>query len=384
MSAQRSTVLWVTNIPTPYRVSLWREFTEHHDLVLWFAASTEHNRRWSVDLSPVGARDVRFLDARPIRWRGAHLYVPTSTVSIPHDVSTVLLGGWDSPLYWAVSAAAWRRDVPVVSFYASTGTTHTYREGPVAWVRQRMLKRASAVVAGSSAARDAVIGMGIDPSTVFTGFNSVDNAWFATRAADLRRQQSSDEPGRAFLYVGQLIERKNVVSLLEAFWHIRRPDDTLTIAGDGPERPRLEGRCRDLGISHAVHFVGHRDQEALVDLYATSHTLVLPSYEEVWGLVVNEALVCGCSVVLSDRCGAADDLRDSSRVVITEPTPSAIATAMDEASLLGVVPPDASLIPGPAEFAAVFARACTAARARHRSGRRQRRPGPPETSTLPV
>ena len=58
----------------------------------------------------------------------------------------------------------------------------------------------------------------------------------------------------------------------------------------------------------AVKFLGAIEQYKLPKIYISCDVLVLPSTEEVWGLVVNEALYCGLKVVVSDVCGCADDL----------------------------------------------------------------------------
>ena len=112
--------------------------------------------------------------------------------------------------------------------------------------------------------------------------------------------------GHRFIYVGQLIERKNVASVLRSFAAIKTGADSLTIAGDGPLTQELTNLSTALGVTSSVHFVGHKSQEELAALYAASNTLILASTNEVWGLVVNEALASGLHVVVSDKCGVAE------------------------------------------------------------------------------
>jgi glycosyltransferase involved in cell wall biosynthesis len=57
-----------------------------------------------------------------------------------------------------------------------------------------------------------------------------------------------------------------------------------------------------------VSLQGTRDVSEFASLFATSTAMVLPSYSEPWGLVVNEALSYGCPVVVSDRCGCVPEL----------------------------------------------------------------------------
>ena len=57
-----------------------------------------------------------------------------------------------------------------------------------------------------------------------------------------------------------------------------------------------------------MHFTGHKKADELPPLYAFAGCFVLPSTREPWGLVVNEAMACGLPVLVSERCGCAEDL----------------------------------------------------------------------------
>jgi glycosyltransferase involved in cell wall biosynthesis len=82
----------------------------------------------------------------------------------------------------------------------------------------------------------------------------------------------------------------------------------LVFAGDGPLRTDLEAEAHTLGIAHSVRFLGFMNQSNLPAVYRSSDVLVLPSEYEAFGLVVNEAMLCGCPVIVSDRVGARFDL----------------------------------------------------------------------------
>jgi glycosyltransferase involved in cell wall biosynthesis len=82
----------------------------------------------------------------------------------------------------------------------------------------------------------------------------------------------------------------------------------LVFAGDGTLRPFLESEAKSLGIAERVRFLGFVNQSGLPETYRASDILVLPSEYEPFGLVVNEAMLCRCPVIVSDRVGARFDL----------------------------------------------------------------------------
>jgi len=79
------------------------------------------------------------------------------------------------------------------------------------------------------------------------------------------------------------------------------------LVGDGPERRHLKRLIRRLGLNNVFLF-GFQRQEELPKFYGVSDALVLPSMDEPWGLVVNEAMAAGLPVWVSNRAGCAPDL----------------------------------------------------------------------------
>lgn len=114
--------------------------------------------------------------------------------------------------------------------------------------------------------------------------------------------------GTRYLTAGRLVPQKNYAMLLRAFARAARAADTLTIAGEGPERPALERLARQLGIDRQVAFPGHL---ASIDpLLREADVFVLSSdYEGLPGVVV-EALASGLPILATDCCVSMDCLLD--------------------------------------------------------------------------
>jgi alpha-1,6-mannosyltransferase len=110
--------------------------------------------------------------------------------------------------------------------------------------------------------------------------------------------------GTRFVAVGRLAIEKHVDVLLDAFARIRnaRPQATLSVIGDGPERARLMARG-DQGVT----WVGfERDRTALAALFRQHQVLLHACPYETFGLGVAEALATGIAAVLPDQGGASE------------------------------------------------------------------------------
>jgi glycosyltransferase involved in cell wall biosynthesis len=155
--------------------------------------------------------------------------------------------------------------------------------------------------------------LGIPTDRIFLAPYVVDNAWWTNRAAKVDRaavRRAWGVPSNApvVLFCAKLQPWKRPRDLLRAFAAASVPDAYLVFAGEGPLRSELEAEARALGLSDHVRFLGFTNQTQLPDVYCASDLMVLPSEYEPFGVVVNEAMLCGCPVVVSDRVGAREDL----------------------------------------------------------------------------
>jgi len=118
--------------------------------------------------------------------------------------------------------------------------------------------------------------------------------------------ERSDSSGVNLSFVGQLIERKRVGLLVESLHRAQCRNWSLSIIGDGKEKPTLEELVCRLKLNEYVHFMGVLDNRSTRRQLAASDVLILPSRWDGWGAVVNEALMSGVPVICSDYCGSAD------------------------------------------------------------------------------
>jgi glycosyltransferase involved in cell wall biosynthesis len=176
-----------------------------------------------------------------------------------------------------------------------------------------LFRLADQVIVPSSGTKSLIRSLGISDDRITLTPYSVDNDWW------LARSEQSDRPALrsswgispetvVILFCAKLQPWKRPQDLLQAFAQARLQNTFLVIAGEGPLRKDIENLANTLGLADRVRFLGFVNQTQLPALYTSSDLLVLPSSYEAFGVVVNEASLCACPVVVSDRVGAAEDL----------------------------------------------------------------------------
>ncbi|MDO7840921.1 glycosyltransferase [Sphingomonas immobilis] len=230
----------------------------------------------------------------------------------------IAIPGWSDHV--GLTALRWARGakVPVIVMSESNRD-----DGRRVWTRE-MVKRillslCAAGLAGGRRAAAYLEALGMPADRIATGYDVIDNAYFAAGADAARRtpdlRQSLALPDRYFLCCARFIAKKNLPFLIDAYarYHVETlaagaQPWGLVIAGDGEERPAVEARIAAHGLGEAVTLAGFVQYDGLPKYYGLAGAFVLASTTEQWGLVVNEAMASGLPVLVSNRCGSAADL----------------------------------------------------------------------------
>jgi 1,2-diacylglycerol 3-alpha-glucosyltransferase len=249
----------------------------------------------------------------------------------------IIVSGWARPESYA--AILWARTnnkgvVLLSESQESDASRSTIREA----IKARVVRLCDSALVGGHAHAAYIKKLGLAQNVIFHGYDAVDNDYFVTHSDAARKrkyeaQLSLNLPVRYILASARFIKKKNLESLIYAFSLARTSghfDDHLLILGDGPERKRLEDLARELGLVGIVHMPGFQGYETLPTYYALASVFVHVSKSEQWGLVVNEAMACGCPVVVSDTCGSASELvsQGANGLIVDPNDPDEIAASL--------------------------------------------------------
>lgn len=139
---------------------------------------------------------------------------------------------------------------------------------------------------------------------------------------------------KTILFVGRLVEVKNLFRLLDACSQLKIAYK-LIIVGDGVLRSELEAYAKRLGVQ--VEFVGKKNGVELTAWYHCADVFVLPSTLEPFGAVTNEALLNGCNCCISKVAGSACIIKEGVNGYLCDPySIEDIARNIERTSLLPI------------------------------------------------
>lgn len=219
----------------------------------------------------------------------------------------VAIAGYFQP--GMLAALSWSRlhQKPVILLSASK-EDDAPRTGIKEQLKRRLIHQYQAALVGGQPQKRYLLKLGIPENRIFLGYNVVGNEVFHPD-----RLRSLPNPVKApfFLSINRFIEKKNIPNLITAYAaYVEKTSEPwdLVLCGDGELRPQIEAQIQAEGLSDRVHLPGFLQQAELMPYFAHANCFIHASYQEQWGLVVNEAMAAGLPVLVSNRCGCFEDL----------------------------------------------------------------------------
>lgn len=160
--------------------------------------------------------------------------------------------------------------------------------------------------------------LGIPKARIEIGVYALD----ADRVIRQGRDAQAKFEDRPFIVVSRLVEKKNLQLVIRAFARLPAAvrSRRLLVCGSGPLEGELRQEAEGLGVASAIDFKGFVQAPEVAELMARSLCLVLPSKEEQFGQVVEEAQALGLPTIVTPQCGAADEfVRSGVNGFIVEP-----------------------------------------------------------------
>ena len=324
------------NFIAPYRVPLFEALRDRiGTLRIFISTRMEADRPWIADWHDLDVVVQKTLTL-PVRIRHAGGFVQQLFLHFPYDTLPQLWRhGPDVVISGelglrSLQAALYRRLHPKNRLIVwATLSEHTEKN----WGRFRLalrrfiLRSADGVIVNGASGARYISGIGFT-GPIFTMNQPID----VSRLAQLPLTRPAED-ARRLIYCGRLIGLKGVVELQNELiaWATRHPERSIDMlwVGDGELRAELEGNSTPANLRQS--FVGYVGYDALPEVYRRCGALILPSYFDEWGLVVNEAMASGLPVLGSIYSQAVEEMvKDDKTGWQFDPLhPATIARALD-------------------------------------------------------
>lgn len=311
----------ITNIPTPYRKALWEYYSKHYllDITVFYCSHIEKNRYWDVDSSK-GVKEV-FLSG--LNFKSIH-FNPGVLKVLFQDFDIFFVGGYGYPSVIMAITVLKCLKKPWVMIIDGVSPLKLENENFMTEkLRRIFIKGANAYFANGTVGYKLLEKYSISSEKIFNQFMTVDVEHFMKKGVnslnyrnEIRKKYNISKNSIVVMYAGRLVEHKGVQDLIKS---VRKLEDKgynvkLLVAGDGQFKKKLIN-CADKILPDTI-FTGHIDPNKLYKYYYASDIFVLPTYDDPWGLVINEAMSCGLPVVLTNAAGSSLDLVKNNGIVV--------------------------------------------------------------------
>ena len=310
---KKKNVAFIHNTIAPYRHPLFEKLSEFVDLTVYYCSVKNNMRKW--DLWPRNYNyKYKILPRIPIITPIGELSLNPSIIkniilSLP---DTIIISGYTDPTIWVAFITAKILKIPII--YWTEGIKEpTSILGRVTRPLRTLFSRSNAIVVPGKLSKNYIINLGAEPKNVFIASNAIDNELFIDASSKYRldkielKSQLGFENKIIVLYVGQLIKRKGVEYLLYAYAKLKSRYNhvALVLLGSGHLEPYLKNLANSLKLEDSKFINSGLSLDELIKLYSTVDIFILPTLDDVWGFVINEAMACGLPIIATQTSQAA-------------------------------------------------------------------------------
>ena len=327
-------VLFLTNYPSPYRVRFFDELGKALDVTVLFSnppkVATHRDAGWFEE----GNGGFRGIQLKKTLAVGRKCLCLNVVKYLKKDYDAIVVSGYSSPT--AVLAMLYLR-LRGIPFYMEVDGGLIRQERKIKyWMKKFLVTLAPRWLSTGAFTTDYLVYYGAKEKNVETyHFSSLCREDILEETVSSRRKQAlRQELGIAeekmVLAIGQFIHRKGFDVLLHAAKGLDGNVGIYIVGGEATEE-YLHLR-EELGLTN-VHFLGFQKKDPLAKYYKAADLFVLPTREDIWGLVINEAMAYGLGVITTDRCVAGLELVEDgvNGYIVTVEDVSALELAMKKA-----------------------------------------------------
>lgn len=300
-------VLYITNLASPYRVDFFNELTKYCNLTVLFERKIANDRDDSWYKNKFYFKS-KFLNSKNL---GNESSLSLEVIKyINKDYDLIVLGGYSTPTAMIASTYMKLHGIPYV-LNADGGFINKNEKRLNYLIKKHFISSASYWLSSGKETNEYLQYYGAKKEKIFNfPFTSLkkdeilkDNISFQEQC-DLRKKYGVNYK-KVIISIGQFIYRKGFDWMIDAYSNIDKSTG-IYIIGGSPTDEYLKMK-KDLSMDN-LHFIGFQNKSDILNWYKLADLFVLPTREDIWGLVINEAMSQGTPVITTTKCLAGLEL----------------------------------------------------------------------------
>lgn len=302
-------VLYITNIPAPYKIDFFNELGKKLDLTVVFEAkgASNHGIRFNYNLETIQSFKAVFLSESDIKEKTINWKI-IKYLKEPYD--KIVIGAYS--YFTEMFALLWLKLRKKPYYLSTDGGMIKIDENPVKkWYKTFLISGALGYFSPSKVSDEYLCYYGAAKEQLhrypFTSTKKSEqsNSLLSGQEKNIEKKKIGINEKKLILGVGQFIPRKGWDVLLRVMKEI--PDDVALCLVGGKPTNEYKEIIIDENIKH-IYFKEFMKNDELDHYYKAADIFVLPTREDIWGLVINEAMGYGLPIISTEKCVAALEL----------------------------------------------------------------------------
>ena len=311
-------ILFLTNLPSPYKVDFYNEMVKYADVTVFY----EKNRMPSRDEKWVADASMKYeaIFGNGISTGDESAFAPSVLKEVRKDKYDIVVISYYSSLTEMLAANYLKRHHIPYAFHTDGGIIKQDTKLQY-YLKHKYIGGATMWLSTGESVTDYLVHYGADRDRCYIyPFTSVKEADVLSEPisqeekAELRKKLEIKED-KVVISVGQFIYRKGYDILLKSIADkVGITNIGIYLIGGEPT-PEYEEILKDYPYDN-IHFIPFMSKSDLSEYYKAADLFVLPTREDIWGLVINEAMSFGLPVITTDKCVAGVEMIDGNGKVV--------------------------------------------------------------------
>ncbi len=320
-------VIYFNNIIAPTNTRLFNTFYTYFqkkwiEFKIFFNSASEGNRSW--DYSKEIKKflfEYKILNVKTLHQNGNkdnhyfHFNKGLSRILQEENPDIIIHWWWAWISAWQAQSWCKKNKKKFILWSGSTHYEKSWRRIITRPLVAYLIRNSDGFFSYGTRATEYLVSLWAKEDTIYPLYNTVDVDFFLSESETLQKDKESLKKKYnittkyVLLFVWQLIQRKWIYNILDGFIKFQKEHDnfSLIFAWNGEEEENIKKIISTHNLKN-IHLTGHFQQDKISELYSLADIFTLPSEEEVWWLVINEAMCFWLPIITSFAVWASIDL----------------------------------------------------------------------------